>query len=175
MANINVNNFAVTRGRLAADPRFFENSDGSRTVRFTVMAPQNYTRRDGSRGSDVVSVERFIPADRDNGVFDMIHQGDKVTVMHHATTDVYTDESGVTHYVQKNIVDDVNFEESQAVTSKRLAKRVAERVAEQNAANRAAQLAAPAAPVAPAQPQAPVYDDMQSPYLGIADQDNPPF
>lgn len=164
MANINVNNFSVTRGRLASDPRFFENSDGSRTVRFTVMAPQNYTRRDGSRGSDPVSVERFIPADRGNGVFDMIHQGDKVTVMHHATTDVYTDESGVTHYVQKNIVDDVNFEESQAVTSKRLAKR-------------AAQLAAPAAPVqtAPVAPQAPVYDDMQSPYLGIADQDNPPF
>lgn len=169
MANINVNNFSVTRGRLASDPRFFENSDGSRTVRFTVMAPQNYTRRDGSRGSDVVSVERFIPAERGNGVFDMIHQGDKVTVMHHATTDVYTDESGVTHYVQKNIVDDVNFEESQAVTSKRLAKRVAE----QNAANRAAQLAAPAAQ--PVAPQAPVYDDMQSPYLGIADQDNPPF
>lgn len=169
MANINVNNFAVTRGRLASDPRFFENSDGSRTVRFTIMAPQNYTRRNGSRGSDVVSVERFIPADRDNGVFDMIHQGDKVTVVHHATTDVYTDESGVTHYVQKNIVDDVNFEESQAVTSKRLAKRVAE----QNAANRAAQLAAPAP--APAQPQAPVYDDMQSPFVGIADQDNPPF
>lgn len=172
MANINVDNFSVTRGRLASDPRFFENSDGSRTVRFTVMAPQNYTRRDGSRGSDVVSVERFIPADRGNGVFDMIHQGDKVTVMHHATTDVYTDKSGVTHYVQKNIVDDVNFEESQAVTSKRLAKRVAE----QNAANRAAQLAAPAAPAAqPVAPQAPVYDDMQSPYLGIADQDNPPF
>ena len=102
----------------------------------------------------------------------MIHQGDKVTVTHHATTDVYTDESGVTHYVPKNIVDDVNFEESQAVTSKRLAKRVAE----QNAANRAAQLAAPAAPAAqPVAPQAPVYDDMQSPYLGIADQDNPPF
>ena len=173
MANINVNNFSVTRGRLASDPRFFENSDGSRTVRFTVMAPQNYTRRDGSRGSDVVSVERFIPADHGNGVFDMIHRGDKVTVTHHATTDVYTDESGVTHYVPKNIVDDVNFEESQAVTSKRLAKRVAE----QNAANRAAQLAAPAAPVqaAPAQPQAPVYDDMQSPFVGIADQDNPPF
>ena len=87
MANINVNNFAVTRGRLASDPRFFENSDGSRTVRFTVMAPQNYTRRDGSRGSDVVSVERFIPADRDNGVFDMIHRGviRSITSIDHTT------------------------------------------------------------------------------------------
>lgn len=26
----------------------------------------------------------MIPADRVNGVFDMIHQGDKVTVTHHA-------------------------------------------------------------------------------------------
>ena len=61
--------------------------------------------------------------------------------------------------------------ESRKTTTDRLAKRVAA----QDAYNRAAQLAAPAAPAAPAQPQAPVYDDMQSPYLGIADQDNPPF
>ena len=66
--------------------------------------------------------------------------------------------------------------ESRKTTTDRLAKRVAA----QDAYNRAAQLAAPAAPApvaqaAPVAPQAPVYDDMQSPYLGIADQDNPPF
>lgn len=173
MVSINPKNFARANGRLAADPRFFANRDGSRTVRFTIMVDQNYTKRDGTRGSDPIPVERFIPADRSNGVFDMIHQGDEVDVMYHATTDSYVDRNGEHHYVTKLILDDVQMTEKREVTTARLAKRLAD----QDAYNRAAQLAAPAAPVqaAPAQPQAPVYDDMQSPYLGIADQDNPPF
>lgn len=109
-------------------------------------------------------VERFIPADRDNGVFDMIHKGDLVEVSYRVTTDSYVDRTGERHFATKLIVSDVQMLESRKTTTNRLA-------------NRAAQLAAPAAPVqaAPAQPQAPVYDDMQSPFVGIADQDNPPF
>lgn len=37
MARINTRNHGIALGRLAADPRFFDNSDGSRTVRFTVL------------------------------------------------------------------------------------------------------------------------------------------
>ena len=177
MARINTRNYGIALGRLAGDPRFFENSDGSRTVRFTVLVDQDFTDRNGERGTDAIPVERFIPNDRSNGVFDMIHKGDLVEVAYRVTTDSYTDRSGERHFATKLIVADVQMLESRETTSKRLAKRVAT----QDAANRAAQLAttAPAAPVAPAPapvaPQAPVYDDaMYSPFTGI-DQDNPPF
>lgn len=161
MANINPKNFGVIKGRLASDPRFFTNKDGSRTVRFTVLADQNFTKRNGERGTDAVSVERFIPNDRGNGVFDMIHQGDLVTVMHHPTTDVYTDpDTGETHYIPKNIVDDVQMDEKREVTTARLARRAAE----QDAKNRAAQASQPvAAPVAPAAAPAPVSQAPQAP------------
>lgn len=191
MANINPKNFAVIKGRLASDPRFFTNKDGSRTVRFTVLADQNFTKRNGERGTDAVSVERFIPNDRGNGVFDMIHQGDLVTVMHHPTTDVYTDpDTGETHYIPKNIVDDVQMDEKREVTTARLARRAAEQDA-QNRAARAAQAAAPVQQVAAPAPvsqvasapapvsQAPVFADdalnASDPFGDGFDQGNPPF
>lgn len=178
MANINPDNFAIVKGRLASDPRFFPNKDGSRTVRFTVLANQNFTKRNGERGTDAVSLERFIPADRSNGVFDMIHQGDLVRIMHHSTTESYTDlNTGETHYIEKHIVDDVQMEESRKVTTARLAKRAAEQDA-QNRAAQAAQAAAPVQQVAPA-PQAPVFADdalnASDPFGDGFDQGNPPF
>ena len=176
MANINPDNFAIVKGRLASDPRFFPNKDGSRTVRFTILANQNFTKRNGERGTDAVSLERFIPADRSNGVFDMIHQGDLVRIMHHPTTESYTDlNTGETHYIEKHIVDDVQMEESRKVTTARLAKRAAE----QDAQNRAAQAAQAAAPAPVAAPQAPVFADdalnASDPFGDGFDQGNPPF
>lgn len=179
MANINPDNFAIVKGRLASDPRFFPNKDGSRTVHFTILANQNFTKRNGERGTDAVSLERFIPADRSNGVFDMIHQGDLVRIMHHPTTESYTDlNTGETHYIEKHIVDDVQMEESRKVTTARLAKRAAE----QDAQNRAAQAAqATAVPVSQAAPvsQAPVFADdalnASDPFGDGFDQGNPPF
>lgn len=178
MANINPDNFAIVKGRLASDPRFFPNKDGSRTVRFTILANQNFTKRNGERGTDAVSLERFIPADRSNGVFDMIHQGDLVRIMHHPTTESYTDlNTGETHYIEKHIVDDVQMEESRKVTTARLAKRAAEQDA-QNRAAQAAQVAAPIQQAAPA-PQAPVFADdalnASDPFGDGFDQGNPPF
>lgn len=187
MTNINPENFAIVKGRLAADPRFFTNKDGSRTVRFTILANQNYTKRNGERGTDAVSLERFIPADRGNGVFDMIHQGDKVTVMHHPTTDAYTDPAtGETHYIEKHIVDDVQMDETREVTTARLARRAAEQDAKNRAAQASQPVAAPVQQVAPAPvsqaapaPQAPVFADdalnASDPFGDGFDQGNPPF
>lgn len=183
MTNINPDNFAIVKGRLASDPRFFLNKDGSRTVRFTILANQNFTKRNGERGTDAVSLERFIPADRSNGVFDMIHQGDLVRIMHHPTTESYTDlNTGETHYIEKHIVDDVQMEESRRVTTARLAKRAAEQDAQNRAAQAAQPVAAPvqqAAPAPVAAPQTPVFADdalnASDPFGDGFDQGNPPF
>lgn len=186
MARINTRNNGTAIGRLASDPRFFDNKDGSRTVRFTVLVDQDFVSANGERGVDAVPVERFIPADRGNGVFDMAHQGDLVQVSYRATTDSYVDRNGERRYVTKLIVSDVQLLESRKVTTERLAKRAAA----QDAQNRAAQAAQPvAAPVAQAAPvpvsqaapisQTPVFADdalnASDPFGDGFDQGNPPF
>lgn len=177
MARINTRNAGTAIGRLASDPRFFDNKDGSRTVRFTVLVDQDYVNANGERGTDAVPVERFIPADRGNGVFDMAHQGDLVQVSYRATTDSYVDRNGERRYVTKLIVTDVQLLESRKVTTARLAKRAAEQDA-QNRAAQAAQAAAPVQQVAPA-PQTPVFADdalnASDPFGDGFDQGNPPF
>lgn len=185
MARINPKNFGVAIGRLASDPRFFNNRDGSRTVRFTVLVDQDFVNAGGERGTDAVSVERFIPNDRGNGVFDMIHQGDLVEVSYRVTTDSYVDRNGERRYVTKLIVSDVQMLESRKVTTERLAKRAAEQDAKNRAAQaaQAAPVAAPVQQVAPAAvsqaPQTPVFADdaldASDPFGGGFDQGNPPF
>ena len=189
MARINPRNNGTAIGRLASDPRFFDNKDGSRTVRFTVLVDQDFVSANGERGTDAVPVERFIPTDRGNGVFDMIHQGDLVQVSYRTTTDTYVDRNGERRYVTKLIVADVQMLESRKVTTERLAKRAAQ----QDAQNRAVQQSAPiAAPVVPAPvqqvaatpvaasaapaPQTPVFADealdASDPFGGGFDQGN---
>lgn len=164
MARINTRNHGTAIGRLASDPRFFENKDGSRTVRLTVLVDQDFTDRNGERGTDAVPVERFIPSDRGNGVFDMVHQGDLVQVSYRTTVDSYVDRDGNNRYVTKLIVADVQMLESRKVTTERIARRAATQDA-QNRAARASQSAPVAAPAAaPVQqaapaPQAPVFAD----------------
>ena len=190
MARINTRNAGTAIGRLASDPRFFDNKDGSRTVRFTVLVDQDYVNANGERGTDPVPVERFIPADRGNGVFDMTHQGDLVQVSYRATTDSYVDRNGERRYVTKLIVTDVQLLESRKVTTARLAKRAAEQDARNRAAQAAQSVAAPVAapvqqvaPAAQAAPapvsQAPVFADdaldASDPFGGGFDQGNPPF
>ena len=179
MARINPRNTGTAIGRLASDPRFFDNKDGSRTVQFTVLVDQDFVSAGGERGVDAVPVERFIPADRGNGVFNMIHQGDQVQVSYRTTTDSYVDRNGERRYVTKLIVADVQLLESRKVTTERLAKRAAQ----QDAQNRAAQAAqsAPAAvtAVATPAPQTPVFADdtldASDPFGDGFDQGNPPF
>lgn len=184
MARINTRNNGTAIGRLASDPRFFDNKDGSRTVRFTVLVDQDFVSANGERGVDAVPVERFIPADRGNGVFDMAHQGDLVQVSYRATTDSYVDRNGERRYVTKLIVSDVQLLESRKVTTERLAKRAAAQDA-QNRAAQAAQAAAAAPVAAPVQQvaapvsQAPVFADdalnASDPFGDGFDQGNPPF
>lgn len=178
MARINTRNAGTAIGRLASDPRFFDNKDGSRTVRFTVLVDQDYVNANGERGVDAVPVERFIPADRGNGVFDMAHQGDLVQVSYRATTDSYVDRNGERRYVTKLIVSDVQLLESRKVTTERLAKRAAAQDA-QNRAAQAAQAAAPVQQVAAPVSQAPVFADdalnASDPFGDGFDQGNPPF
>lgn len=135
--SINLNNTVDVTGRLAADPRVFVNSDGSRKVVFTLFADHNYTNKaTGERGSDRVPFEAFVSKDAAGlGVYDYMHQGDLVRVPARAVEESYP-KGGATVYELKLKVDTENVQllESKSVTQARAAKRAGAQVATAQAA-----------------------------------------
>lgn len=116
MANPNNNGTAI--GRLARDPQIFANEDGSRTVYVTVAAQNNFISRDGSRHAEFVPLEVFIPADRGNGVYDLIHQGDLVAATYSVRVTEYNGD-----YKTRLTIDNVQMLEGKGTTSARLLQR----------------------------------------------------
>ena len=126
----NINNYAITSGRLVSDPMTFDNSDGSRKVKFTIAAPNNYKAADGTRGAQFVPVQAFLSKDfvakNGNGVYDLIHKGDKVTVQSTIVNNRYTDKDGKEVYDLVFQIDNISLEEPKAVTQARAAGRAVE-------------------------------------------------
>lgn len=60
--HMNLDNFGVIAGRLARDPHFNENSDGSHKVRITVATRDNFKTK-GEYGAQFVPLEAYIPKD----------------------------------------------------------------------------------------------------------------
>lgn len=123
----NHGNFA---GRLASDPVIFTNPDGSRSVRITVIARRNYLNTvDGERKrlSDAIDFEEYIPATSEsNGIYNIIHTGDLVSLSYALKRDVFKRKDGSMAYETKLVVDEIQPLESKAVTTARHAQRVAE-------------------------------------------------
>jgi single-strand DNA-binding protein len=113
-------------GRLAADPRAFANTDGSKKVVFTVYADRAYRNSEGKTISDAISVEAFVNNKVDGlGPFGHIHQGDLVALSTHIEQMPYTAKNGETVFPpSKIVVDNISFLESRGATNARLAKRV---------------------------------------------------
>jgi single-stranded DNA-binding protein len=111
-------------GRLAADPRAFENKDASKKVVFTVYADRPY-KKDGKTVSDAIAVEAFV-SNQVNGLgpFAHIHQGDLVSLSTHIEQMPYRAQNGEMVYpAAKIVVDEIQFLESRVTTQARLAKR----------------------------------------------------
>ena len=140
-----------TIGRLASDPKVFENQDGSKKVLFTVYADRNYTDRNGKRGSDALPFEAFVPAKVPGiGPYANVHKGDLVAVSSVLRMDNYTDEAtGREVFKLKIISEDIKFLESKVATTQRLSDRLAEAQAQVAAQNQAQVPAAAAVPQFP--------------------------
>lgn len=135
-------------GRLAADPRTFENSDGSKKVVMTLMIDRNYTNSKGETISDSIPVEAFIRKGIDGtGPYGYIHKGDLIGIGASLRQDRYTDKSGKEVFQLKVVAESLTFLESRAVTQARLAERVAKAEVENQKLAQAA-VAAPAPAVA---------------------------
>lgn len=102
---MNVRNNFTLIGRLAQDPVVFDNSDGSKKVRFTLATKDNFKSKGDSgmeQGSQFIPVEGFISKDNvaknGIGVYGLMHQGDLVAVTGQIQNNNYTDKDGVAHY-----------------------------------------------------------------------------
>lgn len=111
-------------GRLAADPKAFENKDGSKKVVFTLYADRPY-KKDGKTISDAIAVEAFV-SNKTNGLgpFGFVNKGDMVALTTHIEQMPYTAANGETVYpAAKIVIDEIQFLESRGTTQGRLAKR----------------------------------------------------
>ncbi|MFD9601998.1 single-stranded DNA-binding protein [Streptomyces sp. NPDC059970] len=158
----NPRNIGTIVGRLANDPKVFENKDGSKKVLFTIFADRNYANAQNQRDSDAVPVEAFVRAQTQGlGPYSNIHKGDLVAVGYTLRMDRYA-KNGEQVFDLKVVSEDITFLEPRSVTQARLNERVQAAEA-QNAAVKQAQ-AVPVAAAAPAVAHASAVRDEQLPF-----------
>ena len=109
---MNTRNFGIAEGRLTRDPYIAENKDGSRKVMLTIAAQDNFKSKDGTRKSQFINLEGFIPAKSEDTVYNLIHKGDMVGIEYSVRTNNYTDKSGETVYSQVLFIQSVDLKET---------------------------------------------------------------
>lgn len=124
---MNMNNYAVVRGRLTADPAVFANKDGSSKVKFTIAAENNYKNKDGKREAQMIAVETYAK-DFEKSPFAKIHKGDKVSCECSLRNNNY-EKDGQMVYSTIVFVENIQFEESKSVTEARAAENAAKAAA----------------------------------------------
>ena len=125
---MNMNNYAILRGRLVSDPAVFANKDGSSKVKFTVACENNYKGKDGKRDSQMIPGEAFTK-DYAKSPFSKIHKGDKVSLECSLRNNNYVDKDGKQVYSTIVFVENIQFEESKSVTEARAAENAAKAAA----------------------------------------------
>lgn len=103
----NVRNFGVILGRLVADPMVFDNADGSKKVRFTVAARDNF-KTQGEYKSQFIPVEAFIPAGKGLGVYEYTKKGSLVDLEYSVRTSVQ-EKDGEKRYFTNLLVQSVEL------------------------------------------------------------------
>lgn len=145
----NPNSTASAIGRLANDPKVFQNKDGSKKVMLSVFVDRGYTDGQGNRISDALPFEAFVRAKtQGTGPFANVHKGDLVALSYQPRQNRYTKNQEQVFELKLEI-QDITFLEPLSTTQARLAGRVTKAEAQ----NRNLQASAPT-PVAAAAPVA---------------------
>lgn len=140
----NAANLGTLIGRLAADPKSFLNTDGSKKVLITLYVDRAYKNGKGETISDRIQTEAWIGSQVNGlGPFSYVHQGDLVAVSTHIEQQPYEQNGETVYPAPKIVMDEIKFLESRSTTQARMAKRAV-------AGNEAAPAAAEAAPAAQA-------------------------
>lgn len=138
MANMNLNNFGVLRGRIITTDihkHTFKNTDGSVKMLLTIAPKRNFVASDG-RDSDAIPVQVFVPAkyvtvNPDGsvtpGIWGSVQTGDKLILQVHLEDNNYLDKNtGKMMYNPPVIrVDSFEWDESQSEKQARLSRKQA--------------------------------------------------
>jgi hypothetical protein len=141
MANMNLNNFGILRGRIITNDipkHMFLNSDGSVKMLLTIAPKRAFTSADG-KDSDAIPVQVFVPAkyvtrESDGtikpGIWGNVQTGDKLILQVHLESNDYLDKNtGKMVYNPPVIrVDSFEWDESQSEKQARLNKKQANQV-----------------------------------------------
>lgn len=120
----NIRNYGIVTGRLTKDPAVYNNNDGSRKIRFTVAAQNQFTDGEGNRGSQFIPLEAFIPArQQGNGPYDYLDCGDLVSCSYTVQNNNYKGKDGEMVYGLVLLVDSIALLESKTSKEARLAAR----------------------------------------------------
>jgi single-stranded DNA-binding protein len=125
----NATNNANLIGRLASDPKRFDNADGSKKVLITLYVDRAYRGQDNKTISDQISLEAFISSTVDGlGPFGNVHAGDQVAVASHIEQMPYVDKktNKLVYPTPKVVIDNIRFLESRTTTQARVAARAAD-------------------------------------------------
>lgn len=124
---MNMNNYGIAEGRLTRDPVILTNRDGSRKVKFTVAAQDNFKGSDGKHESQFINFDAFVRADKENnGVYDIMHKGDLVKVHYTVKTNNYKDKDGSNVFSQLLFAQEIQLCESKSVVGARRARNAAD-------------------------------------------------
>lgn len=127
---MNLRNYGISEGRLAADPVYFDNKDGSKKVKVKLAVRDNFKGADGKYGTQFLQFDGFVRKDaQGNGVFDSMHKGDKVAIRYELRANTYKDKNGEDVYAQVALIQEVDLKESKSVTDGRAAKAAEEAAA----------------------------------------------
>ena len=121
---MNLSNYGIADGRLANDVTVKTNKDGSRKAFLTLAVQNNYkSKSTGKKEAQFIPMEGFIPAGTTgNGVYDLIHKGDAITVAYELKSDSF-EKDGAMQYRLVVKINQIELKESKAVTDARLAAR----------------------------------------------------
>lgn len=116
----NPSNTLNLTGRIAREPVFFKNSDGSQKVKVTLAVQDNFkSGPDKKRKTQFLPVEQYLSAAIGQGAWANVTTGSYVQVLAHVEANNY-EKDGETVYGGVNIiVDSVNYLETKAKTEAR--------------------------------------------------------
>ncbi|WP_405824187.1 hypothetical protein OG705_29080 [Streptomyces sp. NBC_00838] len=155
----NPNSTASVIGRLANDPRVFENKDGSKKVMLTAFVERSYPDSQGNRISDALPFEAFVRAKtQGTGPFAHAHKGDLVSLSYEPRLNRYT-KNGAEVFEVRLEIQGISFLESRTTTQARLTGRVIRAEAENQ--NLQARASAPAATAGAAAARASAVDEQR--------------
>lgn len=99
---MNLSNYGIAQGRVR-NYMVFENTDGSKTVKFKVASPRNYKNKEGNIDRDFVEIETFIDSKRagnEKNPWLSLQDEMLISVQYEVKTDKYTNKNGDVVYPQ---------------------------------------------------------------------------